>query len=181
MTQIAKINFLLILLIISVGINIYCITILIDAKKSADLILNELDEIDSTLDVNNSSAFCTNDGRFDDEDANLGGEELLFEDAFKIMNDYYLANKDRDDEYQTTGFTMSKNVFDKIFSDERNKKLNTVRLDLAIYNGKLSLIAKGIQRTNTGLNYLPAPNDPSRIYINQSMCPADCAETREKY
>lgn len=97
------------------------------------------------------------------------------------MNDYYLANKDRKDVYKTTGFTMSKNVFDKIFSDERNTKINTVRLDLAIYNGKLSLVAKGIQRTNTGLKYVLAPNKPTRIYINQSMCPADCAETREKY
>ena len=62
MTQIAKINLLLILLIISLGINIYSISVLKKSYNTVNFIRNELDTIQNNL-IESEWSFCNNNGR----------------------------------------------------------------------------------------------------------------------
>ena len=65
---------------------------------------------------------------------------------------------------------LSKKVFDKIFD---NTTLNTLCVDLIENDEKvLSIVVKGITTDSTEIT----TGLHSGIFINQSMCPADCSQ-----
>jgi hypothetical protein len=177
MTPSAKMNVILIALVISLGLNIYGICLL-RCGFGCENTCEKGKSKSGTREILQS--FCDNGGRYDNENENKGGQELSYEEALAQVNDYYSKHKDRNDEYKTTGFILSKKAFDKIFSDDK-ELVNSVRLDLILIKDELHIVAKGIVRKNTGLNYVDPAKEPSRIYINQSMCPADCNYVIDKY
>ncbi len=174
-----KTNLILLLLIISIGLNIYSYTII----KSNNYIIRDVDKrLNTRTDVRTGEewTFCNNETRFDVENSNKGGKEIEYDDARTKVKAYYEKHKNDNNEYKTTGFIFSKKVFDRIFSDE-NKGINSVRLDLIEDNKQLFLVAKGLSRKYTGLIYLEEPQKTSRIYVDQSMCPNDCDYEKDLY
>jgi len=166
MTPSAKMNLLLLALLISLGLNIYEITLL----NKCNSICEKEDKEDKTkkdpepVPGTAGWTFCNNEGRFDPNDLHRGGEEKDTKWAETLVMNYRASHKE-----QITGFLFSKKVFDHIFNSS-NTKTNMVRFDLVILD-KPYLIAKGVSTSFSEIT-LNGKND--RVFINQSMCPADC-------
>jgi hypothetical protein len=174
MTPSAKMNLVLLILLFSLGINVYQLTLLkkctsecYDMKDSSNIECCDTSSANNIIDW----SFCENKGRFDGEKSSKGGIETDEVSAKEDVMAYRKAHVNDQTVYTTTGFLFSKKVFDHIFNNP-DQKINTVRFDLIVKDKKLSLIAKGISTDFTDITY--NNNKTSRVFINQSMCPIDC-------
>lgn len=113
----------------------------------------------------NQWSFCDNDGRFDPNDLHRGGEEVNTDWAKTQVMNYRTAH-----EKEITGFLFSKKVFDHIFNSS-DTKINMVRFDLILNSKTPYLIARGV---STDFSEVTLNGKEDRVFINQSMCPADC-------
>jgi hypothetical protein len=173
MTPSAKMNLVLLILFLSIGINIYelmlvkkCTSECYEMKDSCNMACCDSSKTNGKI---SAWTFCENQGRYNEESTKpedqKGGEELTETDAYKLIDDYKSIHKN-----ETTGFLLSKYIIDNIF-DNPNPKKNMVRCDLVERNGQLSLIVRGVYTTYT----LPKFNGKqSRFFIAQSWCPSDC-------
>ncbi len=113
---------------------------------------------------------CDDTNRYADKEQKYGGQEVSADWATDRVNAYREAHRGDVSIYKTTGFMMSKKVFDKIFDERKN---NTLCMDLVENESNiLSLVVKGTYTDSTEIT----PGPASGIYINQSMCPADCSK-----
>ncbi len=178
MTPATKMNILLIALLFSLGINVYeliilkrCCSSCQDMKSTSENSTNSSNEL---LDPNLlKPKHCDDDGRYVDPGTlKKGGHEIDSASANVMIENYRTAHLNDPTMYKTTGFSFSKQVFDKIF-DHKNSKLNTVRFDLISYNDSLFLIAKGVST-----NYFEITQEVNLIsggvFLSKSLCPFDC-------
>jgi len=141
---IEKSDVLTIALILSLGLNIY--------------------------EILNKFPHCDDTDRYSPKELSYGGEEVTSDWAKDRIYAYRSAHERDPSIYKTTGFMMSKKVFDKIFDE---KRFNTLSLDLVENeNNILTLVVKGTMTDST----LITTGTKSGIFINQSMCPADCSQ-----
>ena len=164
----SKINLLLIVLFISIGINIYEYMNLKKCTSECER-MHEKEKINAESKL--GDLFCDNNGRIKPDIEKIGGTEIDDSVAEGYVINYQKAHEKDPTKYNRTGFIFSKQVFDHIFNNS-NMSINSVRLDL-ITDSKDSLfiVAKGVKRKFMEVNY---SNKPSRVFINQSMCPKDC-------
>lgn len=142
--EITRSNVLTLALILSLGLNIYDVLI--------------------------RFPHCDDTDRFSDKELPFGGNEVSHTWAKDHVEAYREAHATDETPYQTTGFMLSKKVFDKIFD---NTTLNTLCVDLIENDEKvLSIVVKGITTDSTEIT----TGLHSGIFINQSMCPADCSQ-----
>ena len=110
---------------------------------------------------------CDNDERYKTEVAG-GGKQVDVAWLETQVTAYRDAHKDDTTPYKTTGFILSKRVFDELFTDG---KLNAISLSLIEDKGQLNLGIKAITTTKTKLD----KDANTNVYIIQSFCPDDCA------
>jgi hypothetical protein len=114
------------------------------------------------------SDVCIEKDRYSTAEKDGGGREIDLATATSLVNEYRRARAGDPAPYSTTGFMLSKKVFDNIFSE---CSLNSVFMDLVVESGgKLAIVLRGAKTENTAVT----TGASSGIYINQSMCPIDC-------
>ncbi len=135
---------ILIAFVVSIGFNVYSIT-----------------------SGNPEVSPCDNTNRYGNEAAG-GGVELAKEEIKSLVENYRNAHKGDEGEYKTTGFVLSKRIFDDLFKDG---SLNALSLNLVVDKGQLNLAVKAIQTTNTAID----KKTGSGLYVLQTFCPDECS------
>jgi hypothetical protein len=110
---------------------------------------------------------CDNNDRYKNEVAG-GGKEVDVSWLEPLVTSYRNAHKDDKTPYKTTGFILSKRVFDELFTDGN---VNALSLNLIDNDGQLNLAVKAINTTKTQIE----KKDNTGVYILQSFCPDDCS------
>ncbi len=177
MTPPSKMNILLIVLLISLGINIYELLLLkrccLSCHGNEGTCENNTVSPNGLLDTDLlKPKHCEDIGRYSPKDTARGGEEIDSASATVMIENYRFAHSTDTTIYRTTGFSFSKKVFDKIF-DHKNSKLNMIRFDLITKNDSLFLIAKGIS-TNYSEITTTIPFINGGMFLSRSFCPFDC-------
>ncbi len=110
---------------------------------------------------------CDNTKRYSKEVAG-GGKEVAKGEIDALVAAYREAHSGDQTEYKTTGFVLSKRIFDELY---KNGEANAITIDLIVDKGQLNLAVKAIQTTKTGIDKTAG----SGLYILQTFCPDDCS------
>ena len=178
MKPLSKMNILLIVLLISLGINIYELIIIkkccLSCHGTESTCENNVDSSNGLLDsVLLKPKHCDDYGRYDPkEKLRKGGEEIDSVDALLMVEKYRAAHLNDTTVYKTTGFSFSKQTFDQIF-DHTSNNMNMVRFDLITQNDSLFLIAKGIRTDYSNLTH-KVSLIKGGVFLSRSFCPYDC-------
>jgi hypothetical protein len=106
---------------------------------------------------------------YQDPEYKGGGKSITPENASDLVAAYRAAHEKDDGLYKTTGFFLSKRMFDKIFCDPQ---VNSVNIDLVDNNGQLQIVVSGEISDSTEIDDEAA----SVIFINELHCPNDCSQ-----
>ncbi len=120
----------------------------------------------------NQFPHCNDTDRYGEKEDDLGGLGVTDEWAYNHVSAYRTEHARDESIYKTTGFMFSKKALDKIFDATT---VNTLTIDL-IENDKneLAIVIKGVTTNNTNIN----TNESSTVFLDQTMCPNDCADYR---
>jgi hypothetical protein len=115
---------------------------------------------------------CDDTGRYPDKESFYGGVAVSESWAQEHVDTYREAHSRDETIYKTTGFMLSKKVFDIIF-DEPTK--NTLTVDIVENDShELSIVVRGVTTDSTAIDR----GSGSSIFLNQTMCPNDCPQYR---
>lgn len=110
---------------------------------------------------------CDNSRRYTNETSG-GGSEISAAGAKGMVSEYRANHVEDKTEYKTTGFVMSKRIFDELF---KNPTANALTLDLVSSEGQLNLVVKSTSTNKTGIDARAG----SGVFVLQSFCPDDCS------
>ncbi|MBK6986776.1 MAG: hypothetical protein IPH33_00225 [Bacteroidetes bacterium] len=110
---------------------------------------------------------CDNTNRYINE-VSGGGMEVAKSEIEQLVAGYRQAHIEDPTPYKTTGFILSKRIFDELFKDG---DVNALSLNLIVDKDQLNIAVKSIKTTKTGID----KKTGSGLYILQTFCPDDCS------
>ncbi len=110
---------------------------------------------------------CDNTNRYKNEVAG-GGIEMTSDSLKQMVENYRNQHLEDKTEYKTTGFVLSKKIFDEVFKDG---SMNALSFDLVVDSGQLNLAIRAIQTTKTEIDTKAG----TRLFLGQAFCPTDCS------